>query len=621
MSNQRLLTALGMCLVIIVASAQTISVNPTPQQMVETGKSIAMPSSFRLNGSGEAAPNAVKVLEQTLQASLADEGMELCIGERGDKAVRKYAKRIPGHAEGYYLEISDKRIVLAGNDNRGTFYAVQTLRQLMCGPDGNLLQQLPLIRITDYPDVAVRGVVEGFYGTPWKQEARMSQLDFYGRYKMNTYIFGPKNDPYHSSPKWRQPYPEAQANDIRKLVNHAHENEVDFVWAIHPGRDIKWNDEDRDKVMEKFQHMYDLGVRSFAVFFDDISGSGTNAKRQVELLNYLDEHFVKAKGDVKPLIMCPTQYNRGRVKPETGYMDILGPELSKDIHIMWTGDRALSDITRDNLEWTRDVIKRKPYIWWNFPVTDFSHNRILMGRVCGVDRSIDANTSAFVSNPMEYAEASKVALYSVADLTWNPSAYDEDASWHRSVFAAMPGAAEAFECFCAHSSATGEGHFVREESEYLLPLIRKIEDDYIGSGTCRTADMGKIRQEFGTMMSSAQTLLLDGSNIPLRNEIRSWLICFGALGRMGQSVIDMAMASDRGDKAAFEEAYRSAKFMQQNIRELNRRPLVGSMYVQPFIRSVFTAATKRFNERFQVNWDDSIDNAAALQSMSVVQEQ
>ena len=91
---------------------------------------------------------------------------------------------------------------------------------------------------------------------------------------MNTYIYGPKDDPYHSSPNWRKPYPEKEAAQIKDLVKEAAANKVDFVWAIHPGLDIKWTDEDRMNVLNKFGMMYDLGVRSFAVFFDDISGEG-----------------------------------------------------------------------------------------------------------------------------------------------------------------------------------------------------------------------------------------------------------------------------------------------------------------------------------------------------------
>ena len=61
------------------------------------------------------------------------------------------------------------------------------------------------------------------------------------------------------------------------MVNEAKENNVIFYWAIHPGQDIRWNEEDRSLLLQKFESMYQLGVRGFAVFFDDISGEGTKA--------------------------------------------------------------------------------------------------------------------------------------------------------------------------------------------------------------------------------------------------------------------------------------------------------------------------------------------------------
>lgn len=68
--------------------------------------------------------------------------------------------------------------------------------------------------------------------------------------------------------------------------------------------------------------MYDLGVRSFAVFFDDISGEGARPEKQAGLLNYIHKEFIRKKSDVQPLIMCPTEYNRSWAK--TDYLDILG---------------------------------------------------------------------------------------------------------------------------------------------------------------------------------------------------------------------------------------------------------------------------------------------------------
>lgn len=111
-------------------------------------------------------------------------GFPLRVGIRGDESVRKYKKMIPERSEGYYLAVSDREIVVAGNDHRGLYYGLRTLEQLFeeaCENDS-----LSEVEITDWPDVAVRGVVEGFYGTPWSHEARMSLIDFCSDHKLNT---------------------------------------------------------------------------------------------------------------------------------------------------------------------------------------------------------------------------------------------------------------------------------------------------------------------------------------------------------------------------------------------------------------------------------------------------
>ena len=121
--------------------------------------------------------------------------------------------------------------------------------------------------------------MEGFYGQPWSHADRIEQIRFYGRIKLNTYIYGPKDDPYHSSPNWRKPYPAEEAEHIKELAKEAAHNKVNFVWAIHPGQDILWNLTDSMNILSKFEKMYDLGVRSFAVFFDDISGEGARKSK------------------------------------------------------------------------------------------------------------------------------------------------------------------------------------------------------------------------------------------------------------------------------------------------------------------------------------------------------
>ena len=46
------------------------------------------------------------------------------------------------------------------------------------------------------------GIVEGFYGVPWNFNIRADLLQFCGEYKLNSYIYAPKDDEYHRS-KWR----------------------------------------------------------------------------------------------------------------------------------------------------------------------------------------------------------------------------------------------------------------------------------------------------------------------------------------------------------------------------------------------------------------------------------
>lgn len=74
--------------------------------------------------------------------------------------------------------------------------------------------------------------------------------------------------------------------------------------------------------------------------------------------------------------------------------------------------------------------------------------------------------TAFTSNPMEYAEASKVALYGVADYAWNMKDYNPEANWERAIKYLMPTNAEAYHVFCEHNVDLGTTvHGMRREGE------------------------------------------------------------------------------------------------------------------------------------------------------------
>ncbi len=548
------------------ADAQGFHLQPTPQKYVGSEDSVFIPARYSLQvGATLRGSAAEQLLAGLFPDAAVTADFSVCIGMKGDKSVRKYAARIPKQAEGYYLKIDKEGIVVAGADRRGVFYGVQTLVQLIALP------KLPLVEVTDYPDVPYRGVVEGFYGVPWSREARLSQLDFYGRNKMNIYIYGPKDDPYHSSPNWRKPYPAQEAEQLKELVECARRNEVLFYWAIHPGKDIRWNTEDRDLLMEKFESMYRLGIRAFAVFFDDISGEGTSAEKQVELLNDIYHNFVKVKGDVAPLLMCPTEYNRLWTKLEGGYLATLGGKLHPDIGILWTGDKVVACIDKPTMQFVNPLLKRKAFIWWNFPVSDYVRDRLLLGAVYGNGTDIDDDISAFISNPMEHAEASKIALFSIADYAWNMDAYKSDASWRRAVRYLMPGHAAALQVFASHNSDLGgnEHDFRREESEQIRPALERLLDAYCREGKREVAAASAVNEECERMIASADLLLASDENPALIKEITPWLIQFKLLGEYGREVLCMLAAQCDGKKTELEKAASHAKALQVLMKKID----------------------------------------------------
>jgi len=58
--------------------------------------------------------------------------------------------------EGYVLDAGENSVVVAGSDERGAFYGLQSLRQLIAGGEQHL--QVPGVQVRDWPDKPFRGV-------------------------------------------------------------------------------------------------------------------------------------------------------------------------------------------------------------------------------------------------------------------------------------------------------------------------------------------------------------------------------------------------------------------------------------------------------------------------------
>lgn len=491
---------------------------------------------------------------------------------KGGKAATALLPHVPKVSGAYRLVVKPGGVAVAAHDERGLFYAKQTLTQLLRNvpnaadmqadpyPNKSLKEvaamgPLPVCDITDWPDVEFRGAVEGFYGPPWSHESRKRQLMFYGRNKMNVYIYAPKDDPWHHG-RWREPYPETEAKQIRELIETANANYVNFVWAIHPGNSVRWNEgggkADLDAIVVKLEMMYKLGVRQFGVFIDDSSGEIGNAARQVELCQYVQKNFVEKHKDVLPLLMCPTGYNRSWTNE--GNLKTLGKGLDPSIRVMWTGDSVVHDITLEGQKWVGQFLKCPTFVWWNFPVSDFVGSRLLMGRVYGLDTNseIKKYMSGFSSNPMDKPEASKVALFSIADYCWNIEAFQSERSWKDGIRRLFPGCAAAMQVFCNHNSDHGpNGHgYRREESVEIAPVVEKAMAS-LGKGAPDKKAFDELKAEFVKMAKAPAVIRAKADAPGLIEEIDRWLVPFELMGRAGAGAIT---ALTEGSVPAFVQA-------------------------------------------------------------------
>lgn len=539
-------------------------VNPTPHNLKLTGNgSLDLKQGIRLTDKqGRFADDFGFI-------TLNKKGTPVTVDFGAKQAAKNGVKNVSG---AYAMRITDKGITITGYDERGAFYGIQTLRQLMESPVA-AQGAVPFLEVNDYPDLPYRGVVEGFYGTPWSHEVRMSLIDFYGKFKLNSYLYGPKDDPYHSCPNWRLPYPEKEAANIRELVAACNRNRVDFVWAIHPGQDIKWNEEDYKNLVNKFELMYDLGVRSFAIFFDDIEGEGTNPVKQTELLNRLNTDFVKAKKDVTSLVVCPTDYSKLWANPTPqGSLCIYGNTLDPSVEVFWTGDVVCSDLTKETMDWVNSRIQRPGYYWWNYPVTDYVRHIIMQGPVYGLETSLTANDlCGLASNPMEHGEASKLALYSVADYTWNMAGYNPIDSWERGIVELTPEAADAYRTFAIHSCDTETGYRRSESWETETFRIADFND----------AQFDALYGEFDKVEKTPQQLEQKCANKILVGELRPWLEEFGKLGTRGKNTLNLIKSYQSGDDAEFWNAY-VGNLMSDEAKKSYEAHKSGTMKLQPF---------------------------------------
>ncbi|XP_050068295.1 protein O-GlcNAcase [Anopheles maculipalpis] len=266
------------------------------------------------------------------------------------------------------------------------------------------------------------GVVEGFYGRPWTTEQRKDLFRKLKQWGMDSYIYAPKDDYKHRA-YWRELYTVEEADHLTGLITAAHEQGINFYYALSPGLDITYSSAKEVSILKrKLEQVSEFGCKAFALLFDDIEPDMSKpdkevfqsfAHAQVSVTNEIFNHL-----NCPRFIFCPTEYCSSRASPtvkQSEYLNTLGSKLVRAIDILWTGPKVISKVlTVECIEEITEVLKRPPVIWDNLHANDYDQKRVFLGPYSGRSPELIPLLRGVVTNPNCEFHANAIAIQTLA---------------------------------------------------------------------------------------------------------------------------------------------------------------------------------------------------------------
>jgi hyaluronoglucosaminidase len=237
------------------------------------------------------------------------------------------------------------------------------------------------------------GIIEGFYGRPWSWEDRAEAVSFLAPHGYRFYLYAPKADPYLRR-RWQEDHPDPEADQLRRLAAHCRTNGVRFGVGLSPYEAwLEFGVATRAALARKLEFLDEIGVRDLALLFDDMRGDDPAlAERQAEIVEW-----AAARTRAGRVMVCPTYYSDDPVldrvfgRRPAGYLRQLGERLDPGIELFWTGEEVCSrEISPAHLERVAQELRRRPFLWDNYPVNDgprmsqYLHLRAFTGRPASI---------------------------------------------------------------------------------------------------------------------------------------------------------------------------------------------------------------------------------------------
>jgi hyaluronoglucosaminidase len=250
------------------------------------------------------------------------------------------------------------------------------------------------------PAMTELGIIEGFYGKPWTWAERAETVGFLAAHEYRFYLYAPKADQYLRR-KWTLPHPNLMADELHGLARICRDYGVRFGIGLSPYElHERFTDDARAALSEKLRSLDDFAIDDLGILFDDMRGDTPDlADRQVEIVDW-----IAARTSASRVIVCPSYYSDDPVldrafgKRPDNYLETLGQRLDPAIDLFWTGEEVCSrEISPAHVDRVAEVIRRKPFLWDNYPVNDgqrmsqFLHVRAFTGRPANLASHIAAH--------------------------------------------------------------------------------------------------------------------------------------------------------------------------------------------------------------------------------------
>ena len=357
-------------------------------------------------------------------------------------------------------------------------------------------------------------------------------IEFLGNLNMNTYVYAPKDDPYHRH-EWRTPYPNEQATNFTSLLKAGAKHNVSLIWALSPGLSMIYSSaKDYSLLQNKYKAMKNIGFNNFGLFFDDIplqlvhqedrDTFNSLAEAQAKIANDIYISLKEDASDIR-LFFCPTEY-MGTGNSE--YLRILGEKLHPEIEVLWTGPQVCSqNLDPNNAKTVTTSLKRQITFWDNYPVNDASMQPELhIGSYINRDRSLLEYSKGILLNPMELIESSKIALFAASKFLNNPDTYEPESAWREAIENLVsPELAPAFTRFAKANSISC---LEPEAPRYLLETVKSFEDslavmDWVGALTNASIFFKQLESDLPFLYNLTPSLLEEIK--PWLDEYKAWI--------------------------------------------------------------------------------------------------